>query len=333
MRSRFNRRRFIRIAAATASCGLAGVGAPAFATEPAAASWRGIAMGSLASIEVRHSDPARAKALLAAALEELQRLEAIMSLYRPQSALSTLNRDGILRDPPFDLVRVLTEAQRFGHLSAGRFDVTVQPLWTVYADHFLKPGADPKGPAADLIRKAAALVDYRAIAVDPDEIRFAHPGMQVTLNGIAQGYITDRIADLFRREGLEHALVDLGEIAAVGARDNGRPWTAGIENPMNRDMLLADVPLVDAALATSGGYGFRFDPAGHFHHLFDPATGACPQLYASVSVVAANATAADALATAANLLAPDALERMLRDAGAARALVIDAEGAKRWLAA
>ncbi len=333
MRSKVNRRRFIRIAAATASCGLAGAGARAFAAEPAAARWRGIAMGSLASIEVRHSDPARAKALVAAAIEELERVESIMSLYRPQSALSALNRDGILRDPPLDLVRILTEAQRFGHLSGGRFDVTVQPLWTVYADHFLKPGADPKGPAQDLIRKAAARVDYRAIEVDPDEIRFARPGMQVTLNGIAQGYITDRIAEFFRGEGLDHALVDLGEIFAVGGRDSGRPWTAGIENPLNRDALLADVPLVDAALATSGGYGFRFDPAGHFNHIFDPATGACPQLYASVSVVAGNATAADALATAATLLAPDALERMLREAGAARALIVDAEGRHRWLAA
>jgi len=333
MRSRVNRRRFMRIVAATASCGLAGSGARAFAAEPAGATWRGIAMGNLASIEIRHSDPARSNALLAAAIEELQRLVSILSLYRPQSALSTLNRDGILRDPPFDLVRVLTEAQRFGRMSHGRFDVTVQPLWTLYADHFAKPGCDPNGPAADLVRKATALVDYRAIAIDPDQIRFEHPGMQVTLNGIAQGYITDRVSDLFRSEGLDHALVDLGEIFAVGARDGADPWTAGIENPMNRDAILADVPLVDKALATSGGYGFKFDPAGRFNHIFDPATGASPHRYASVSVVAGNATAADALATAATLLSPDALERMLREAGAERAMIVDAEGQKRWLTA
>jgi len=333
LRPKVNRRRFMRIVAATASWGLASAGSRAFAAEPAAATWRGIAMGNLASIEIRHSDPVRSNALLAAAIEEQQRLESIFSLYWPQSALSVLNRDGILRDPPFDLVRVLTEAQRFGDLSQGRFDVTVQPLWTLYANHFAHPDSDPNGPAANLVRRAAALVDYRAVAVDAEQIRFERPGMQVTLNGIAQGYITDRISDLFRNEGLDHALVDLGEIFAVGARDGALPWTAGIENPMRRDVHLADVSLVDKALATSGGYGFKFDPAGRFHHIFDPASGASPHRYASVSVVAGNATAADALATAANLLPPDALERMLRETGAERALIVDAEGGKRWLTA
>lgn len=327
MRSRVNRRRFIRIAAAAASCGLARA---TFAVEPAAATWRGIALGSLASIEIRHADPARAQTLLAAAIEELERLESILSLYRPQSSLSRLNRDGILRDPPFDLVRVLDQARRFGDLSDGCFDVTVQPLWNLYAAHFTQPDADPHGPAAELIQAAAARVDYRAIEVDPDLVRFAQSGMQVTLNGIAQGYITDRIADLLRGGGLDHVLVDLGEVYALGDRDSRQPWTVGIEDPLNREALLADLPLADAALATSGGYGFCFDPAGRFHHIFDPATGACPQRYASVSVVAGNATAADALSTAANLMAPEAVERMLRRAGALRALVLDAAGRQRW---
>jgi thiamine biosynthesis lipoprotein len=332
MRSRLNRRRFIRIVAgATAGCGLAG--ARAFAAAPVGATWRGIAMGSLASIEIRHADTARSNALLAAAIEELQRLESILSLYRPQSALARLNRDGILRDPPFELVQLLDEAQRFGRLSRGRFDVTVQPLWTLYADHFSQPSCDPNGPAADLVRKATALVDYRAIAIDADQIRLERAGMQVTLNGIAQGYITDRISNLFRSEGLDHALVDLGEVYAIGARDDAAPWTAGIENPMHRERMLTDVPLMDKALATSGGYGFEFDPAGRFNHLFDPATGASPHRYASVSVIAGNATTADALATAATLLPPDALEGMLREAGAERALIVDAEGGKRWLVA
>jgi thiamine biosynthesis lipoprotein len=330
MRSRLNRRRFIRIAAAVSACGFART---ALAAEPAAATWRGVALGSLASIEIRHADPARAQALLAAAIEELERLESILSLYRPQSALSRLNRDGLLGGPPFDLVRVLDEARRFGDLSAGSFDVTVQPLWNLYAAHFTKPEADPRGPAAELIQAAATRVDYRAVVVDPHLIRFARPGMQVTLNGIAQGYITDRIADLFRGAGLDHVLVDLGEVYAIGARDSRQPWTVGIEDPLNREVLLADLPLADAALATSGGYGFRFDPAGRFHHIFDPATGACPQLYASVSVVAGNATAADALATAANLMAPEAVERMLRQAGAQRALLVDAEGRQSWWSA
>jgi thiamine biosynthesis lipoprotein len=331
MHSKLNRRRFMRIVAGTASCGVAGAAGRALADESATATWRGLALGNLASIEIRHSNPARATALLDRARAEIQRLESIMSLYRPQSALSTLNREGILRDPPLDLVRILSEAQRFGALSQGRFDVTVQPLWTLYAEHFSKPDRDPAGPSADLVQRATERVDYRAIEVEPDVIKFGHPGMQVTLNGIAQGYITDRVSELFRNEGLDHALVDLGEIRALGGRDGSRSWRAGIEDPFKKKAILADIPLSNNALATSGGYGFKFDSAGKIHHIFDPATGTSPHRYASVSVVAANATTADALATAANLLTPEELVQVLRRSGAQRALLVDAGGGERWL--
>jgi thiamine biosynthesis lipoprotein len=328
MRSRVSRRRFMRIVAGTASCGLAG---RAVAGERSAAIWRGLVMGNLASIEIRHSDPGRAASLLDRAKAEMERLESIFSLYRPQSALCALNREGVLRNPPLDLVRILSEAQRFGALSGGRFDVTVQPLWTLYAEHFSKPDPDPAGPAAELVAKAAAQVDYRAMEIDPVVIHFERPGMQVTLNGIAQGYVTDRISELFRNEGLDHALVDLGELRAVGGRDRTEAWQAGIENPFKTRMVLAEVPLEDGALATSGAYGFQFDPKGKINHIFDPATGASPHRYASVSVLAGDATTADALATAANLLQADQIGEALRRSGARRALLVEPTGSIRWV--
>ena len=332
---RVSRRRFMRIAAGAASCGgLALLGsAPASRAGTAPAIWRGIALGNLASIEIRHPDKDKAASLLETARAEIERLESILSLYRPDSALSALNRDGILRDPPLDLVRVLAEAHRFGGLSGGAFDVTVQPLWKVYADHFSVPGCDPAGPAAKLVEQTATRVDYRAVEIEPTIVGLNRSGMAVTLNGIAQGYITDCIADLLRNEGLDHVLVDLGEIRALGSRDGGQPWQAGIENPRDRQRLLADVPLTDRALATSGGYGFQFDKAGRFHHIFDPRSGACPHRYASVSVIAPNATAADALATACNLLPHDAAAALLKAAEADRALFVDPDGTSRWVVA
>jgi len=332
---RVSRRRFMRIAAGAASCGGLALLGPAVSSQagPAPAIWRGIALGNLASIEIPHPDRDKAARLLAAARAEIERLESILSLYRPDSALSVLNRDGILRDPPLDLVRVLAEAQRFGALSGGAFDVTVQPLWKVYADHFAVPGCDPAGPAANLVEQTAARVDYRALEIEPAIVGLNRNGMAVTLNGIAQGYITDCIADLLRSEGLDHVLVDLGEIRALGSRDVGRPWQAGIENPRDRQRMLADVPLTDQALATSGGYGFQFDKAGRFNHIFDPRSGTSPHRYASVSVVAPSATAADALATACNLLPRDAAAALLKAAGADRALFVDSDGTSRWVVA
>lgn len=333
MGHRVTRRRFLRIAAATASCGassLVAAGTPN-ASDPAPATWRGLALGNLAGIEIRHSDRARAARLIETARMEIERLESVMSLYRPDSALSALNRDGVLRDPPLDLVNVLGEASRFGAITGGAFDVTVQPLWQTYAAYFGKPGCDPHGPASDAIRRAAECVDYRALEIEPAAIDLDRPGMKVTLNGIAQGYITDRITEILRNEGLEHVLVDLGEIRAIGSRNGSRPWQVGIEDPRGRNAILSQVKLQDRALATSGSYGFRFDAAGRFHHIFDPRTGSCPQLYASVTVIAPDATTADALATACNLLPPAEVAAALQASGAEHALLVDTDGTQRWI--
>jgi thiamine biosynthesis lipoprotein len=329
-----SRRRFIRLTASLASIGAAGAISTRSlaASEPAPLVWRGLVLGNLASIEIRHADPARAARLLELAQGEVARLESVMSLYRPDSALSMLNAEGALRDPPLDLVQVLAEARRFGEITSGAFDVTVQPLWKVYADHFAATGADPAGPSSDAIRRAAEHVDYRALEIEPSLVGLRQPGMALTLNGIAQGYITDRIAELLRNEGLDNVLVDLGEIRAVGTRDRAQQWRAGIENS-RRTGLVAEVPLTDQALSTSGSYGFRFDPTGRFHHIFDPRSGACPQLYASVSVVAARSVVADALATACNLTPLAAIPDLLRAAGASRAFVLTLDGGSQWLEA
>jgi len=326
------RRRFIRIAAAAT---LAQLAAPARALrgEERAATWHGMTMGTLTRIEVRDPDRARAMRILAAAAQEVARLETAFTLYQADSPLVRLNRDGRLDDPPFDLVRLLAQANEFSAWTGGAFDVTVQPIWRAYAAHFFAPGADPAGPPASVIRRAADLVGYRGIDVEPDAIRLARPGMGLTLNGIAPGYMTDRIVELLKNEGLEHALVDLGEIRVFGTRDGGEPWRAGIRDPFDTPRAALEVPLTDQALATSGGYGFRFDPDGCFHHIFDPRSGGCPHAYVSVSVLAPTATTADALATACYLMPLDALPGALRAGGATRAIVMLASGETRTIEA
>jgi FAD:protein FMN transferase len=329
--STLGRRRFLRISAATAGC--AALSSLASADQPAAVRWRGMVFGNLASIELRHADPAHIRRTMAQATAEMARLESVMSLYRPESALSELNRRGYLDAAPADLVQVLSQAQAIGALSGGAFDVTVQPLWQVYASHFSQPGADPRGPRTDLVHRAAERVDYREIEIEPAAIRLRRPGMALTLNGIAQGYITDRIVDLLKNEGFENALADLGETRVLGRAAQGRPWHAAIKSPLDDSAVASEIEIAGGALATSGSYGFRFDAAGKFHHLFDPHTGGCPSRYASVSVLAPDAATADALATACNLLAPDAIAAALKASGAYRALLIDRDGAQRWIAA
>jgi thiamine biosynthesis lipoprotein len=317
------RRRFLRIAAASGACAMAPSVTRAAATETA--TWRGLAFGNLASMELRHSDTARARRTIAMATAEIARLESIMSLYRPDSSLSRLNRTGYLESAPSDLVQVLSRARDFGMLSGGAFDVTVQPLWRLYADHFSAPRCDPAGPPHSLVQRTVEKIDYRGIEIELAAIRLSRPGMEVTLNGIAQGYITDRIIELLKNEGFEHVLADLGEIRAMGRGSNG-VWRAVVKNPTPGMGSLLAIDLQDQALATSGSYGFQFDSSGRFHHLFDPRSGACPRRYASISVIAPDATSADALATACNLLPIEAIPGLLQSTGASRAHIVMLDG-------
>lgn len=256
--------------------------------------WSGPAFGTFGAITLFHDDEAHGRAAIEACVAEIARLEHMVSLYRADSLINGLNRDGRLLRPPAELVALLLEAQSIGALTDGAFDITVQPLWQLYAAHFSRVPAEQAGPSQRSIENARSLVDYRALDISATQLRLARPGMALTLNGIAQGWITDRIADRMRDLGFTRVLVDLGEIRAIGG-----PWHVAVQN--SDDI----VELKNGALAASSASGTVFEPSGRFHHLFDPATGQCSSSADQVIVRAASAMRADALATALAVLAPE----------------------------
>ena len=248
--------------------------------------WHGRALGAPATLVLHHPDRPAAERLIAACVAELDRLEGILSLYRPDSALSELNRRGALAAPAPELVAILEDSRRYHALTGGAFDPTVQPLWRLYATHFAS-GGTPDGPPPARLAEARARVGLDAVAVSPDRIALTRPGMALTLNGIAQGWITDRIADRLRAAGVTSTLVDMGEIRGVGPH----PWQVGIAGTE------AVIPLTDRAIATSSPDGFAFDPAGRFTHIIDPRSGATPARFSRITVTAPTAAEADALST------------------------------------
>ena len=294
--ARPTRRRFLAIAAAAAGLPIGALRAGA-ETAPLHR-WSGIALGAAAEIALYDPDATRARRLIARCVAEIDRLEDVFSLYRPESAIGRLNRDGRLAAPPLELVALLAEARTYSERTEGAFDATVQPLWHLYAAHFTRPGADPRGPGEAEHAKAQALVDYRAVEVDPAEVRFARPGMALTLNGIAQGYITDRVATLLQDAGMGDVLLDIGEVRALGRHPDGRPWHVGLRRAAEPETVVRTVTLSDRAIATSAGIASPFDASGRHHHLFDPATGRPAPGAGQVSVIAPRATMADALSTA-----------------------------------
>ncbi len=291
MGARLTRRRFLTISACA-------VAVPARAAE--VVRWRGRALGASASMILTGLTPAQAAPVTAAVERELNRLEAVFSLFRPDSEIARLNRVGRLGHPSADLVGALDLSDRLHRATDGAFDPTVQPLWLALA----------QGREA---AAAARAVGWRHVVRGPDEIRLARPGMALTLNGVAQGIVTDRIAGLLRGMGLTGLLIDMGEIAALGRRPDGAPWRAGIAASDGR--VLKTVRLSGRALATSSPLGTVIAGRGH---IIDPRAPGRAPVHATAAVSAPRAAVADGLSTALCLL----------DEARARAALASFPGAK-----
>jgi thiamine biosynthesis lipoprotein len=200
---RLSRRRMLGIAGCAAGLAAGGGGLAALLRTDAKPPlpgyrWRGVVLGAPASIVIAHHDRAAARRVVADCLAEIARCERIFSLYQPDSALTALNRDGALSDPPGDLLALLSVARRVHGASKGAFDPTLQPLWRLYADHFTRIPNDRKGPGAETIAAVMTRIGFDKVVIEADRIAL-RPGMALTLNGIAQGTIADRVAAVMSR--------------------------------------------------------------------------------------------------------------------------------------
>jgi thiamine biosynthesis lipoprotein len=319
----FTRRRAITVLAAAAGLPLL---MKAGSAQARLARWEGTAMGAQASIQLYHADEGKAQAALGAAQAELQRLEGMFSLYRADSAISALNRHGRIEGAPSELIELSRMALSYAEITEGVFDPTVQPLWQLYFRHFTAASPDASGPAKADLDQALALVDWRGVAIEGESIRFARPGMGFTLNGIAQGYITDRVADVLKSHGFESMLIDMGEPRALAAKPDGSSWRIGIANPGDPKSALTEISVTDKAVATSGGYGTMFDEQGRFTHLFDPRSGSTAPALTGVTVVADTAAKADALSTALSVAPLDKRRAIAARAGGVKAIFVTPKG-------
>lgn len=293
--------------------------------------WRGAVLGAAASMTLVHEDRAYARAAVDGCIEEIARLEDIFSLYRADSAIARLNARGELDAPPHELVELLSFGLALSTHSGGAFDPTVQSLFRLHAAHFAAAGAAASGPSPEAIAQVLRRVDFNAVEVRPDRIRLRRPGMAITLNGVAQGYITDRVADRLRTAGFDDVLIDLGEARVLGRDADGHAWRAVVRDPRDPARTLFELPLsggrsAASALATSAGEGTRFGTDPSIHHLFDPHTGHSANHYLSVSVAAPRATIADGLSTALSVTPPAAADVLLTAYPSVRAYLLTPDG-------
>ncbi|GEP41764.1 FAD:protein FMN transferase [Brevifollis gellanilyticus] len=269
------------------------------------------ALGTTVTMTALHADESKAATALDAAFAELEHIESVMSIYRPESQLSRLNREGVLGSPDPLLVEVLRYSNEMSKRSDGAFDITVQPLWRL------------KGARPDTA--TMSLVDWSKVKVDAQSIQLA-PGMAITLNGIAQGFAADVSMRVMHAHGVEHALIDAGEFSARGMNAEKAPWRIGIQHPREPDAYAALTQLENRCLATSGDYETSFSADFSRHHILDPRTGQSPGELASVSVLASTAMAADALSTALFVLGSQRGMELLQNYPGTDALLILKDG-------
>ncbi|QDU27600.1 Thiamine biosynthesis lipoprotein ApbE precursor [Anatilimnocola aggregata] len=280
------------------------------------------ALGSDVSLSVAGLGEAAANRALDAAFAELETVEQVMSLYRPDSQISLLNRDRRLRDPHPYLCTVLQTAAATSRATAGAFDISVQPLWEVCA------AAKRAGKLPTDVELACAKrkINWQRIEVGRDRVVFHEPVERITLNGIAQGFALDRAIAALKQQGAKSALINTGEIGSLGDKAVGDPWTAGIQHPRETDAYLAVADLDGRALATSGDYETAFSADFSRNHVFDPRTGDSPTELASVSIVAPTGLQADALSTAAMVLGKSRTLELIARLPNVDALLVDKAG-------
>lgn len=284
-------------------------------------------MGTLVGVAVRGDDDDPLETSIRAVFAEMGRLEAILSEWRPDSALSRVNRAAGVAPVrvPAELVEVIQAASQVARATRGAFDSTwaaLSDLWKVDEPNF-------RPPSAEAVAMARKLVDYRDVVINDEAstIFLRRHGMRLGLGGIAKAYIAERAADFAVANGASHVLIDAGGDLVARGRNGDRPWTVGIRDPRSPATLLATVELHDEAIATSGDYEHFADVDGQrHHHLLDPRTGVPARESRSATVIAPRGALADAFATGLFVLGSHGLDAAPTFAGVA-ALVVDKNGA------
>jgi FAD:protein FMN transferase len=316
------RRQFLFASLGAAACATSNAGAPNSLL------WRQRAMlglGTTLTLRAAHADPARGELALDAAVAAIRRVEASMSLYRPDSELVRLNRQGYLDHPSGDLLTVLRAAQSVSRQSHGQFDLSVQPLWTLHA----LAQREGRLPTAAEIHAAQQCVGWQFLEVEDQRIELRRPGMALTCNGIAQGYAADAAREALRSHGIANALIDTGEHASLGHNEQGQAWTLGIEDPRDEQRLLTALHSDGRAVATSADNRSTFTADRKHHHILNPATGDSPPELSSVTVLAPSTMLADALTKVMFVAGPRQIPRLARQW---RVGVLWVDKAGRWKA-
>ena len=259
------------------------------------------AMGTEFTLVAYGDDPQYLTAVGNEVFEEIDRLEGQMSIYKPKSELSVINRTASSRSVCVEpkLFELLGNAADHSQSTGGAFDVTAGPLMKAWGFFRGKGRVPANSEIAQVLRR----VGYRHVHLNRAErtIRFDREGLELDLGAIGKGYAVDRAVDILRRYGVTRALVSSGtsSLYALGAPPGACGWSISLRNPYDSEKAANVIYLRNCSLSTSGNYE-RFFKLGAktYAHILNPSTGKPVENMLAVIVLAVSACDADALSTA-----------------------------------
>ena len=282
-------------------------------------------MGTRIAVELWLEDDSRAEQAIDAVLAEMRRVDALMSHYKPESQLSQINQRAALGPVRVDpeLVELIGRAGEFSKLTGGAFDITYASVGYLY-DYRAHEKPDAGQIAAHL-----GAINWRHVILDRDAstVRFSRQGVRIDLGGIAKGYAVDRAIAILASMGVRHASVTAGGDSRIAGDRFGRPWIVGIRHPDDPEKVIARIPVVDAAMSTSGDYERYFDENGErYHHIIDPRTGRSAGEVRSVTIIGSDATTTDGLSTAVFVMGPERGLALIEKLGDVDAVIVRRDG-------
>lgn len=269
---------------------------------------------------------------IAAAFSEVDRIERLLTVYKPESELARLNRyarKGFVRLDP-EMLEILSEALRYAEASGGAYDPTAGPLIDLWG--FGPAGQCSSPPSKEIIRSRLRSVGHQGVRIDPDVggVFLLRESMALNLGGIGKGYALDQAVRILKSHEITRGLVSFGStLYAWGAPPGTTGWSIAIQDPRRENRQIETVILRDQALSTSGDYERCFFYKGkRFSHIIHPKKGYPVTGVASVSVIAPSAMSSDVLSTAAFVLGPKKGKKLIMRFAGVEGLILPEENGK-----
>ena len=285
-------------------------------------------LGSPFEIMVVAKDTVQGNVYINMAVGEVRRIENEISDWIPTTPISEVSRNAGIKPVkvPVEVFELVERAIKVSQITSGAFDISYASMDRIWKFD----GSMKEMPTPEAIKKSVEKIGYKNIILDKKEqtIFLKTEGMKLGLGGIGQGYIADKIKALLLSKGCSSGLVNVsGDIFAWGKQPDGKPWTVGIVNPMNKNKIIATFPLENSAVETSGSYEkFVVFDGKRYSHIIDPRTGYPAMGVVSVSVFAKQTEIADALATGIFVLGVDVGLDLVNQLKGIECIIVDDKG-------